>query len=281
MSKTKHLSQGDLIRECKSVELRLTKNLVEFCLAKFDRGCLLKQVIVDEKQYGSGIMDTLADELDYSAQTLYLEHALAKYFAYDRAKLEKEIAAAQKKGHRVSFEYFRRQLNPASNPEAVGGVENHAKNLTSNIERLAQDVSDAVEIQQRLDPSKAIEVEGATIAGVEVLQEGANWLLGNVTQPGTTKQDKIELPHYLAWVRKQPCVVTGRTSGIEAHHLVLKSRGKASLDIFAVPLSKELHDPNFPQGYHSLGHEKFERKYKVDLRLCALHLIQKYIKEHK
>ncbi len=266
----KQLSHGDLIRACRSIESRMTKNLVEYCLAKFDRGLLLREVVSAEDRYGKGVMETIADELGYSEQTLYLEHTLAKFFNYDRSKLEAEIEKAKKKNLRPSFEYFRKQLNPAQHPEMVGGEENHAKLAAKKIETLAEEVSDAIDRHPENQ-----EVQGAVIAGVEVLENSAEWLVGNVTHPGITKQEKVELPHYLAWVRKREPLVAGR-GPVEAHHLILKARGNASMDLFAIPLPKSIHEE-----YHKLGHEAWEQKHQINTRLVCLLQLQEYIQSHK
>lgn len=273
MPKSKELSHGDLVRSCLEIETKMAHRLEEFALLKFDRGCLLHNTVMTEKQHGAGLMESLAAELEYSPKTLYEEHSFARRFNFDRKAIEVEIERNKKLGKRITYQLFRKQLDPAD-PEVVGGVENHKDLTARKVEDLAKEVVNAT----NLYPDDE-QVQGAVQVGVETLREASEqgeFLVGNVLHPTIEQGLKVDLPHYRAWIRLQPCILSGRKFGVQAHHLVLRARGENSLDIFCLPLIEEYHEE-----YHKIGHTAFEAKYQLDLRTLCLGFIQQYILEHK
>lgn len=90
-------------------------------------------------------------------------------------------------------------------------------------------------------------------------------------------------PKFLAWVRTQPCVVSGQTStpenfvAIEAHHVRKSGHGGTGTkpdDSRAVPLRAIFH-----REYHDIGKEAFELRYGVDLELEIVRLNREYAKQ--
>ena len=67
-------------------------------------------------------------------------------------------------------------------------------------------------------------------------------------------------PRYLAWIRTLPCLVCGKTMGIEA-----------SPDISAIPLCARHHRTG-RDSYHKLGARAFERHHRLDLRAVVARL---------
>ena len=68
---------------------------------------------------------------------------------------------------------------------------------------------------------------------------------------------------YLAYIRKQPCCVSGKL-GVDAHHVRLGNvggMGTKAPDRFAIPLHRDFH-----REFHDLGMMGFETKYGID---CA------------
>lgn len=268
------LSYGDLVRRCKSLEARMSNSLEEYACAKFERGCLLHEMVFGEKQYGAGLVESLAEELGCSDATLYKEHALAEFYGYDKSRFDTDIADLKKKGRQISYTYLLKQVNPEKNPDAVGGIENHKDILCKDIEQLSERVIQATEAYKDDE-----EVQGAASLGLETLvdvQEHADFIVGDILHPKPAKGLKIDLPHYLAWIRSLPCAVTGALDTIEAHHVILRARGQSGLDLFAIPLAKKIHDE-----FHKLGLEGFEGKYGVSCRTLILGYIQLYVKEHQ
>lgn len=70
-------------------------------------------------------------------------------------------------------------------------------------------------------------------------------------------------PEHLAWIRKQPCVVTG-FGPCDPHHLMRVEKGRGGCrgtgitnpDIFTLPLTRHVHD--------ALPHNNHEREFLLD-----------------
>ena len=82
------------------------------------------------------------------------------------------------------------------------------------------------------------------------------------------KQPPNKDPAYLSWVRKQPCVITGKTP-CEAHHF--KSRGSGGGDYTALPLITEEH-----VRCHMVGAKTFWLDY--DIKQIIIDHLTRYIK---
>ena len=80
-------------------------------------------------------------------------------------------------------------------------------------------------------------------------------------------------PKYLAWVRKQPCVITGRTP-CEAHHTQTGGTAMKGSDYAALPLYFEMH-----REHDRVGKKTFWRLYDVK-QIIIDHLVR-YIKERR
>jgi hypothetical protein len=79
---------------------------------------------------------------------------------------------------------------------------------------------------------------------------------------------------YLAWIRTQPCLVCGKTGGIEAAHTGPHGLGQKSLDTSAVPLCARHHRTG-RDSYHKLGPRAFERQHGLNLRAIVARLNEK------
>jgi len=77
-------------------------------------------------------------------------------------------------------------------------------------------------------------------------------------------------PKYLAWIRKQPCVITGRTP-CEAHHTQTGGMGMKGSDYSALPLHHAEH-----QRCHQGGAITFWRN---DVKQLIIDHLIKYIKD--
>lgn len=77
---------------------------------------------------------------------------------------------------------------------------------------------------------------------------------------------------YLKFIRSQPCVITGVTGTLDAHHVLLKSQRREPLDYLTVPLRHDLH-----MELHNSGVQTFEQKYCICLQACAVALFIKYV----
>jgi Protein of unknown function (DUF968) len=79
---------------------------------------------------------------------------------------------------------------------------------------------------------------------------------------------------YLAWIRTQPCVVCGKTGGIEAAHTGPHGMAQKSSDTSAIPLCARHHRTG-RDSYHKLGPRAFERQHGLDLRAIVARLNEK------
>lgn len=71
-------------------------------------------------------------------------------------------------------------------------------------------------------------------------------------------------PQYLAWIRKQACVVCGSRRGIEAAHTGPHGLGQKSSDFSAIPLCRR-HHRSGNDSYHKLGPRRFAEVHDVDI----------------
>lgn len=77
------------------------------------------------------------------------------------------------------------------------------------------------------------------------------------------KMKRWESPDYLAFVRQLPCVVTGQTEGVEAHHIIghgLSVMGSKADDLFTFPLCHQAH-----MELHNKGWQQWEQVYGCQL----------------
>ena len=75
---------------------------------------------------------------------------------------------------------------------------------------------------------------------------------GDLSKPVTLKSLA-----YLDFIRTQPCIATGSTEGIDAHHVLRKSQGQ--IDYLTVPLRHDIHIGEL----HGKGERFVENKYGV------------------
>ncbi|MFZ3402398.1 DUF968 domain-containing protein [Aeromonas salmonicida] len=77
------------------------------------------------------------------------------------------------------------------------------------------------------------------------------------------KMRRWESANYLAFVRQLPCVVTGETEGIEAHHVVghgLSVMGSKTHDLMTFPLCHQAH-----MELHNKGWQQWEQTHGSQL----------------
>ncbi|MFM1688529.1 DUF968 domain-containing protein [Aeromonas salmonicida] len=84
------------------------------------------------------------------------------------------------------------------------------------------------------------------------------------------KMKRWESANYLAFVRQLPCVVTGQTDGIEAHHVVghgLSVMGSKTHDLMTFPLCHQAH-----MELHNNGWQQWEKTHGSQLDHVAMTL---------
>ncbi|OUR99565.1 hypothetical protein A9Q84_00665 [Halobacteriovorax marinus] len=85
---------------------------------------------------------------------------------------------------------------------------------------------------------------------------------------------------YLNWLRKQPCVVSGKKAEC-AHHIRLGTNGGTSLkpsDYFCIPLLNEFHTTG-SSALHIIGEETFLNHFKLDKSQLFLKYLSQYLLE--
>lgn len=66
---------------------------------------------------------------------------------------------------------------------------------------------------------------------------------------------------YIHWLHGLPCAVSNTRKDITVHHIVghgLKAKGGKTSDFLAIPLTAELHLPNYKTGLHCVGSVAWE-----------------------
>ena len=85
---------------------------------------------------------------------------------------------------------------------------------------------------------------------------------------------------YLAWLRLQPCIVSGCKSHFqEAAHTGDRALGRKADDRQAVPLCL-FHHQTGNQSFHRLGRRRFETVHKLDIAVIVRELQGWYDREH-
>ena len=92
----------------------------------------------------------------------------------------------------------------------------------------------------------------------------------NMTPDPKPQTDKD--PKYLAWIRKQPCVITGKTP-CEAHHTETGGVGMKGSDYSALPLHHAEH-----RRCHQVGVVRF---WHISIQGSIIDHLVRYIKENK
>ena len=87
----------------------------------------------------------------------------------------------------------------------------------------------------------------------------------NLQKPKTFRSEE-----YLAFIREQPCVVSGKRPA-DPHHTRAGGVGTKCSDHLTVPLYRELHSE-----CHQIGHKTFQKKHGIDFIECQLDLMRKY-----
>jgi hypothetical protein len=74
----------------------------------------------------------------------------------------------------------------------------------------------------------------------------------------------VRNPHYLRFIRTQPCCVCGRTWGVEAAHTGPRGLGQKASDESCIPLCW-VHHRTGRDSYHALGRVKFLETHMFNL----------------
>jgi len=86
---------------------------------------------------------------------------------------------------------------------------------------------------------------------------------------------------YLAWLREQSCVVSGKKAQC-AHHIRLGTNGGTGLkpsDYFCIPLLNEYHTTG-SSALHIIGEETFLAQFKIDSKKIFIYFLRKYLSEN-
>lgn len=88
-------------------------------------------------------------------------------------------------------------------------------------------------------------------------------------------------PHYLAFIRQQPCLVSGcKARFVEAAHTGDRGLSQKASDRRAVPLCL-FHHQTGNQSYHRLGRRKFESVHGLDLEVLVSEFNEWYGRENR
>jgi hypothetical protein len=267
MNKSIEVVLGDIVRGLKTCERTISKRGEDIVRARFEQGCLLKDVVGNTK-YGENVVSRIANEAGIPEATLRIAYGHAKRFSFREANLEREFAKLKEAGKNISYSYFRAALQENRNPDVHGGKEKHKDHLLKKYEEAGEALHEA-RTHYPDDP----EVQGAIATFESVAEDAEFTILGKRGTSGIKKGGRWQCEAYLKFIREHKCCVSG-LQPVEAHHLILKSRGGQASDLFTVPLTSELH-----QEYHRIGHNSFVDKYNVNFEGVVITLIQSFITE--
>lgn len=256
---------GNAIRDIKNLENQIHKKGEEIVWLRFYQGCKLNG-IVGNTEYGESVVSRIANESGVNESTLRVAYGVAKFFNFNEELLQSKINELKNAGKSIGYNYFRAALQGHKNPEVHGSEEKYKEHLLSKVEDTLTLLNEALE---KFPDDE--EVKGVTLKVYETL-DGFD-IIGNRGTSGTKRGGRWQCEEYLRYVREHKCCITGEHP-VEAHHLIYKSRGGQASDLFAVPMSSEIH-----KEYHSLGHKKFVEKYGVDFNAIVTQLIEGFISQ--
>lgn len=88
------------------------------------------------------------------------------------------------------------------------------------------------------------------------------------------KPVRLRDPQYLAWIRRQPCLVCRGIA--QPHHTTAGGWGTKGSDYRCVPLCHRHH-----RELHDIGAQSFEERHRVDLREQVIRLLETYMSAMK
>lgn len=96
---------------------------------------------------------------------------------------------------------------------------------------------------------------------------------------GLPKDVPLRNDHYLAWLRRQPCVVCrigAPYRAVEAAHVGVRGMGSKISDYFALPLCHD-HHRGGQESYHRMGKDKLAERYRLNYRELFLEHLSGYL----
>ena len=100
-----------------------------------------------------------------------------------------------------------------------------------------------------------------------------------IARPLLPKPQRREVPDYLKWIRKQPCIVPKCYRKAQASHIVFDGQGKIGSkvqDSQAVPMCFIHHAT-----YHMQGRDIFEQTFGLNLYQIVIDLLTDYLLSEK
>lgn len=255
------------VKAFKALEALNEEDTINLCRRRIQQGILLREVIGSEDRYGKGLVDTFAIDVGVrDVKGLYKAHAAAKELAYDIEAFELYVDNYKAKKRKLTLTgMYKELINPDKNPEAVGGMENHAEAMAYDMEQL----SEKIEVASKIHANNP-QIEGAIQASLESLTESAQNLMQAI-KPGDL-EEQFTTKFFRRWMAEtQPCMISGNRP-CDPHHVIYQSKGAAASDLFAIPLSRPVHDE-----YHKLGAKKFASKYQIKTELLVIQNLQNFL----
>ncbi len=79
-------------------------------------------------------------------------------------------------------------------------------------------------------------------------------------------------PAYRAWIRKQPCCVTGQNWSVECCHTGPRGLGQRASDLDCIPLTRKLHTGDRKQALDRIDRAEFETLHGISIACTIQHL---------
>lgn len=254
------------VKEITQLEGKATTIALTLVEIRFEQGCYMKEAMQQEGRYGKGLIKKIADDVKMTKGYLYQLYKWASDFKFDIGKLQEDFDELMNAGQKISVRhYLKKHANPDDDAANVGGEDEDKERLLNEAERGAR----AMETAQ-VRYGEDLQVQGVKYAFNEALMVGGAILLS--TERGKSKPKPGEVAwrndEHAKFVRTLPCCCGCGGTECNAHHVVFRSEGASSSDLFLVPLTHKCH-----MEFHA--HPKtFERDHKISFGAVVVQVLQ-------
>lgn len=237
-------------------------------LSRFEMGRVIHALqggLDHQGKYGKGTIRSLHDNYGIPETTLrecYLFY-IDDRWQRDRKRVERELADETM----TAWVHVQKQIKSNTSPRALGPDAWLDKTIRRT-EQFGIDLASFNEYADQLDHEKAMQLSGVIQQTRAELAEAARKI------PSAIGPDYIpRSPEYLAFIRRQPCCVTG-VIGEDIHPHHLGGDGGTALkgsDFLCVPLRWDQHSR-----LHEVGQVSFQEETGVDLYFEATRFLHIY-----
>jgi hypothetical protein len=236
--------------------------------AKFYMGRIIDHQLTKSKDK-EDVVQTLVMATGYSRTEVYRMRGVYLYYDKSSTEFEKFLSKQLAEGKTPSWAHV---LNKVSK----NGTDTKSQFLVEGerLERRSQKLDEDLEnYSKKLNTvTGEARVEGAVYLGAAkaIVQD-----IPGALERAKESAEKIAIPrdnNYLAFVRTQPCCVTGMEGDdIQAHHFVTGGSGIKGSDYATVPIKAVYH-----RKAHDLGPKELDAVFEIDVWKVSANLLSMY-----